>query len=876
MILQVLNIASYTLNPLAVPLLLVACLFFFFALRVLFAESLNVSIGFFVLGISAAIWFVSYFFLYCSSDAHVALWWVKAAYVGIPFIPAALYHFCLAILQAQRRERKTVWIGWTLSAIFMLVILCTDLIIDGVRHFWWGHYARYTKFSLLYLAFALGFQVFIFLRLFRAYRKTAPGSTSYLRIRSLLIAFIIASFGFVDYVPKFGVSIYPFGYIPVLIAVILLERVVRLYRLVDITPRFAAPAIISTMKDSLLALDENGVIRFINQATVRLLGHAEQDLVGKALSAIFDNPLFWDHIVALGEGGKLENLEMLYSHPNGQTYILELSTSCMRDEHNRSLAYVLLLRDITRIKQTEMELIKARDELEARIDERSSDLRKVNEQLAQEKVFSDTIIDNLPGVFFICDEEGRLIRWNNNEKESTGYSQQEISQMTVLQLFQQDHELVRTRMQEVFESGQAVMEASLVTKSGMSIPFYMTGFRMVIGTMRYLVGVGINISERKRLEHQLLQAQKMEAVGVLAGGVAHDFNNILTAIIGYASLLNLKIPSDDPLRFNVEQIMASSERAVSLTQSLLAFSRKQVVDLKTLNVNDVISGFHKILARLIGEDIEFTLDLAADRPLVKADKGQLEQVFMNLATNARDAMPRGGKLRITTETASFSEDSGEIKRGSYVIVSVSDTGIGMDNETLEHIFEPFYTSKEVGKGTGLGLAIVYGIMKKHDGVITVQSEPDKGTTFNLCLPTTQYVVKEDKRDDQALFLWGSETILLVEDEEPVRRMTKSIFEDFGYRVLEAVDGDDAIRVFRENRDHIELVLCDLIMPKKNGKEAYDEFMKIQPGIKTIFTSGYTADILAQKGLQEERLHFISKPFTPATLLLKVREVLHTQ
>jgi nitrogen-specific signal transduction histidine kinase/CheY-like chemotaxis protein len=399
---------------------------------------------------------------------------------------------------------------------------------------------------------------------------------------------------------------------------------------------------------------------------------------------------------------------------------------------------------------------------------------------------------------------------------------------------------------------------------------------MVIGTKRYLVGVGINISERKRLEHQLLQAQKMEAIGVLAGGVAHDFNNILTAIIGYASLLNLKMTSDDPLRFNVEQIMASTERAVSLTQSLLAFSRKQVVDLKTHSVNDVISGFHKILTRLIGEDIEFTLDLAADKPLVKADKGQLEQVFMNLATNARDAMPRGGKLLITTKTASLSEDNGEIKRGSYVIVSVSDTGIGMDKDTLEHIFEPFYTSKEVGKGTGLGLAIVYGIIKKHDGVITVQSEPGKGTTFNLYLPSAQSAVKEDKRDDQAILLWGSETILLVEDEAPVRRMTKTIFEDFGYRVLEAVDGDDAIRVFRENRDAIELVLCDLIMPKKNGKEAYDELMKIRPGIKTIFTSGYTADILAQKGLQEEGLHFISKPFTPATLLSKVREVLHIQ
>jgi len=762
-----------------------------------------------------------------------------------------------------------------LSALFAYVIVKTDLIIGGVKHFWWGYYAQYTPLSMLYLLFAVGFQGLSLLRLFQAYQRTAPGSTSNLRNKSLLIAFSIASIGYVDYLPKFDISVYPFGYIPVLAFIILVHRVIRHYRLVDITPRFASQTIIDMMRDSLLVLDAESVIRLVNKATVQLLGYPEQELVGRHISVIFNNSLFLDHIVTIVDEGKIENLELTYAHPNGLAYVLDLSTSIMKDERDRSLAYVFIARDITSIKQTETELIRARDELELRVEERSSDLRKANEQLIQEKAFSDTIIDGLPGIFYICDEGGRLVRWNNNEKEVTGYSQQELLQMNVLQLFHHDRESVAGKMAEVFEAGQSAVEASLVTKSGMSVPFYLTGFRMVVKDKRYLVGVGINISERNRLEQQLNQSQKMEAVGVLAGGVAHDFNNILSAIVGYATLLNMKMGPDDSLRHNVDQILLSADRAAALTQSLLAFSRKQLINLQTLNVNNIISGFYEILVRLIGEDIEVNLSLAPGKVLVKADKGQLEQVLMNLATNARDAMPKGGKLSITTETAVLYKDRGEIKCGSYAVISVSDTGTGMDRETLEHIFEPFYTTKEVGKGTGLGLAIIYGIVKKHDGVITVHSEPDRGTTFNIYRPLEQSMIREDKAEDQALMLQGTETVLLVEDDAPVRRVTKAILEEYGYGVLEAVDGDDAIQVFRENHDKIRLVLCDLIMPKKNGNETHDDLMKIRPDIKTIFASGYTADILAQKGLQEDDLHFISKPFNPTKLLVKMRAVLNT-
>ena len=379
--------------------------------------------------------------------------------------------------------------------------------------------------------------------------------------------------------------------------------------------------------------------------------------------------------------------------------------------------------------------------------------------------------------------------------------------------------------------------------------------------------------ERERLEAQLRQAQKMEAIGALAGGVAHDFNNILFAVTGYASLLDMKLRSDDPLRGHVEQILAASERAAGLTKSLLAFSRKQVVELNPVDVNDIVRGFQKILARLIGEDIEFNVRTAPQELIIEADKGQIEQVLMNLTTNARDAMPHGGRLDITIDREQVNEESGAIRSGSYAVVSVSDTGSGMDANTREHIFEPFYTTKEIGKGTGLGLAIVYGIVRKHGGVISVHSEPGRGTTFTIHLPLLPAARRTEAPKEKPVLPSGTETILLVEDDADVRHATKEILTAFGYTVLEAANGEDAERVFAQESDRIGLVLCDLIMPLLNGKETAEALKKRKPGIKVIFMSGYTDDIIGQKGMLHLGAKFIAKPLHPSELLGKVRSVL---
>jgi PAS domain S-box-containing protein len=393
-------------------------------------------------------------------------------------------------------------------------------------------------------------------------------------------------------------------------------------------------------------------------------------------------------------------------------------------------------------------------------------------------------------------------------------------------------------------------------------------------------GMVADITERKRLESQLHQAQKMEAVGQLAGGIAHDFNNILSAILGYGSLLQMKIEENDPLRSYVDQIIASSHRAAHLTHSILAFSRKQIINLRPVDLNEIIGRVEKLLVRIIGEDIELKTGMNGADLLITADSGQIEQVLINLCTNARDAMPQGGFLMIETRLMEcdelFVKAHPYAKPGIYAMVSVSDTGIGMDDGTKERIFEPFFTTKEVGKGTGLGLSIVYGIIKQHGGYINVYSESGKGTTFKIYLPILKSGIKETELMPSIPAARGAETVLMAEDDAAVRTIAREVFEQFGYTVIEARDGEDAVKKFLENKDKVHLVVLDVLMPKKNGKEAYEVIRKIRPDVKVIFTSGYTADILHKKGILEEGINFLSKPISTNDLIRKVREVLDTE
>ncbi len=393
-----------------------------------------------------------------------------------------------------------------------------------------------------------------------------------------------------------------------------------------------------------------------------------------------------------------------------------------------------------------------------------------------------------------------------------------------------------------------------------------------------LIGMNQDITERKLLEEQLRQAQKMEAIGQLAGGVAHDFNNILTVIYGHCSLLQMKMGKDSPFRSDIDQIYAASERAANLTRSLLAFSRKQIMTPKKVNLNEIIINVGKLLTRIIGEDIQLKTVCTGKPFWVFADSGQIEQVLMNLAANARDAMLNGGILTIETGVQeidkSFIQAYAYGEEGKYVVLTVSDTGKGMDAETSKKIFEPFFTTKEVGKGTGLGLSIVYGVIKQHNGYINVYSEPDEGTTFRIYFPQIgEEVVDNEEEVTPEVPRMGSETILVAEDDASIRELAGSILAKFGYDVILANDGKDAVEKFKVGKENIAAIVMDMIMPRKSGKEAYEEIRNIRADVKVIFMSGYSPDLLQDRGIFDDSVEVLIKPLHPLDLVRKVRAVL---
>jgi polar amino acid transport system substrate-binding protein len=402
----------------------------------------------------------------------------------------------------------------------------------------------------------------------------------------------------------------------------------------------------------------------------------------------------------------------------------------------------------------------------------------------------------------------------------------------------------------------------------------------VISTLSFsTIRLSRTLNERIHLEEQLRQAQKMETVGQLAGGVAHDFNNILQVIIGYGDMLRRDDTLNDRHKDEIDHILGSAEKASQLTRGLLAFSRKQVFELKPLYLNEVIENFKKFIVRVIGEDIQLKTVTRGKGPLVHADLGQMEQVLVNLSTNARDAMKKGGVLTIETGSqaveASTDQEFGGVEPGQYAVVTVSDTGCGMDHDIRQRIFEPFYTTKEVGEGTGLGMSIVYGIIKQHNGFINVYSEPGQGTTFRIYLPVYQAEgpVKGAEAAPVILPQGGSETILLAEDDADVRNLMVSVLTKFGYRVIQAVDGEDAVEKFAAHRGSISMIVMDMIMPKKNGKAAYDEICLQSPQVKVLYSSGYTADFIQNRGVSGKEVELIMKPVQPMELLRKVRAML---
>ncbi len=511
-----------------------------------------------------------------------------------------------------------------------------------------------------------------------------------------------------------------------------------------------------------------------------------------------------------------------------------------------------------------------------------TDLKKMEAALRESEKKYRTLFEASKDAILVSDNTGRILDINQSGVELFGYTKEEFLSLGPVELYCNPEDRKRLWQKLLDEGLVSDYEVEMNRRDGEKIIVHlsMSIIRDDKGNIFGHRGIARDVTERKKLEQQLMQAQKMESIGLLAGGVAHDFNNLLTAISGYGQIIRDCVPADDELLLeSIDQVLNASERAAELTRSLLAFSRKQLINPKPVLIETIIANSCKLIQRVIGEDIEFSTTFSDKEMLVMADVGQINQVLMNLATNARDAMPHGGSLRISTCEVVVQQDF-ETQYdlpapGRYALISVSDTGLGIDEKSQGRIFEPFFTTKEVGKGTGLGLAMSYGAVKQHNGSILVKSEPGKGTVFNIYLPIIRNRLQDEKKHHTAASpaFQGSETLLIAEDEEIVRTFVTKILEKAGYKVIVATDGEDAMEKFRQNREDISLILSDVLMPKKSGREILEEVRKEKPGVKVIFISGYTANVMKEKGIFEGDFDFITKPFVKDELLRKVREVL---
>jgi PAS domain S-box-containing protein len=561
--------------------------------------------------------------------------------------------------------------------------------------------------------------------------------------------------------------------------------------------------------------------------------------------------------LAVLEGEETHGEEVIIRNEDGADRWVSVNAAPIRDIHGKVTAGIVIFHDISRRKKAEEE-------------------RRANEQRLK------AILEASADPVVVYDQEGRATYVNPSFSRVFGWQPDEVLGRHIPFVPDDQKSKTRETIESLFKDSAAKsLETKRTTKDGRVLDVMVSAAGIPDEDGR-ITGMVVNLTDltrTKQLESQLSQAQKMEAVGTLAGGIAHDFNNILAAITGYSELALHQVREGNPAQAEIRQILKAADRAKELVQQILAFSRKTASQPKPLNLNSVISEALMIVERTIPKMISVELNLGQDLQLVNGDPNQIEQVLLNLASNAKDAMPDGGALVIKSENMSLDQDYAEnhlgATPGDYVVMTVSDTGVGMDRDTLEHVFDPFYTTKEIGKGTGLGLASVYGIIQSHDGYITCYSEPGVGTTFKIYLPSlpSEEQAMEEKRDEPGLVPGGSEKVLLVDDEEALREIGTSLLELHGYDVAVAANGEEALQEYRSAQGELDLVIMDLGMPGMGGHKALLEILSINSKAKVIIASGYSADGLVKDAMESGAAGYIAKPFQKRDLLKTVRGVL---
>jgi two-component system, cell cycle sensor histidine kinase and response regulator CckA len=622
--------------------------------------------------------------------------------------------------------------------------------------------------------------------------------------------------------------------------------------------RLQATALEATA-NAMVITDTAGNITWVNPAFTALTGYTSDEAVGEnprlLNSGKHSNDLYrdlWSTLLA----GNVWQGEMVNRRKDGSLYIEEQVITPVTSESGEVINFIAVKQDITERRHAEKALIES--------EERYREL-----------------VENAIDIIYTHDLQGNFTSVNKAAERITGYAREEAMSMNIAhtivpEYLEKAREMVQSKL-----AGRDVTayELEILAKDGRRVAVEVNTRVIFQNGQPYAIqGIARDITERKHLEEQFLQAQKMEAIGLLAGGIAHDFNNLLTAISGYSDLTLKKMEPDHPLRPNVEEIKDAGARAANLTGQLLAFSRKQVLKPRVHNVNAVITEIERMLKRIIRESVELRTVLDPDLGNIKADPGQIEQVIVNLAVNARDAMSGGGTLILETKNIYLNEEDArlhpKLSTGPFVKIIVTDTGEGMDEHVQRRIFEPFFTTKEIGKGSGLGLSTVHGIVKQSGGDIMVESAQGQGTRFEIFLPCVDENVQKPRWEETSYEEFtGTETILLVEDEEAVRKLVREILGTSGYKVLEAAGGSSALAICDAYTEPIHMLLTDVIMPKMGGVELKQRVVERRPQIKTLYMSGYTDDSVISSGLLDTGTAFIEKPFTPDDLARKVREVL---
>ncbi len=782
------------------------------------------------------------------------LFWLKMQYIGLSVMPVAWLLYVLRFAgPASYITRRNVVL---LSALPFLVVALAftneahGLVWDQVGPNTVSPFASlelvsgpvYWVFVAYgYLLTLVGFVLLVrvLLRANRVYRWQASALLASASLPVLASLFKIVGF---DLFPSYDTA----SLALIVVAIVTGWGMFRL-RLGDIVP-VARKAVIESMSDGVIVLDAQNLILSLNAVAQSLTGSAASETVGRPIEQVWPG---WAGSAVGSQSGR----EVVLSTQGGTDRVYDIHSSPLADWRGHVVGRVVVLHDLTDHKQAEEALRKAERE-------------------------KAVVLDSISESVTYVDRDLRVIWVNRAAAKTAPAGTAPLAEQTCYQVCQQrDTPCDECPVQQAIETGEP-QKTKVVTsdQTVLSLRAY-----PVCGDSGEIVGavkVAQDITERENLERQFLKAQKMEAVGRLAGGVAHDFNNLLTAITGYAHLLMTDQDVTESMRADLGEIERAADRAATLTRQLLAFARRQMLQPEILDLNMLVQDLARMICRLVGEDVEFTTILDPELAHVRADPGQIEQVIMNLVVNARDAMPQGGQLIIQTANVQldwqYAQQHVDVQPGPYVMLAISDTGVGMQEDILSHLFEPFFTTKDQGKGTGLGLPTVHGIVRQHDGYIWPYSEPGNGTTFKIYLPQVNQdgdLAENEANTVSADALHGSETILLAEDENAVRALTRTVLQKRGYTVLAACDGGEALTMGEQHEGPIHLLVTDIVMPGMSGRELAERLGSSHPETRVLFTSGYTEEAIDRHGAFDSDAVFLYKPYAPEALARTVREVL---